>query len=44
MTMLNGIAFIFLMACPDIRVGKETHCRLFVEAARGMARRGALWC
>ena len=31
----------FLGTCPDIRVGKETHCRLFVEAARGRARMGA---
>ena len=33
----------FLSTCPDVRVGKETRCRLFVEAARWMARRGAPW-
>ena len=33
----------FLITGPDIRVGKETHCRLFVEAARRMARMGAPW-
>ena len=33
----------FMSTCPDIRVGKETHCRLFVEAARGMGRMGAPW-
>ena len=33
----------FLSTCPDIRVGREAHGRLFVEAARGRARIGALW-
>ena len=33
----------FLSTGPDVRVGQETRCRLFVEAARGMARRGAPW-
>ncbi len=33
----------FLSACPDIRVGQEDHGRLFVEAARGMARSGTPW-
>ncbi len=33
----------FLRTCPDIRVDKETHCRLFVEAARGMVRMGIPW-
>ena len=33
----------FLINCPDIRVGKETHCRLFVEASRRMARMGTPW-
>ena len=31
----------FLITCPDVRVGKETHCRLFVDAARWMTRMGA---
>ena len=30
----------FLSTCPDIRVGQEEPCRLFVEAARWMARSG----
>ena len=33
----------FLSTCPDIRVGKEDHCHLFVEAARWMARMGTPW-
>ena len=33
----------FLSTCPDVRVGKETRCRLFVEAARWMTRMGAPW-
>ena len=33
----------FLSTCPDIRVGKEAHGRLFVEAARGRARMGVPW-
>ena len=33
----------FLSTCPDVRVGKETHCRLFVDAARWMTRMGAPW-
>ena len=28
---------------PGVRVGKETHCRLFIEALRWMARMGAPW-
>ena len=30
-----------LATCSDIRVGKDAHGRLFVEALRGRARRGA---
>ena len=33
----------FLIACSDVRVGKEDHCRLFIEALRWMARMGAPW-
>ena len=33
----------FLSTCPDIRVGKEDPYRLFVDAARWMARSGASW-
>ena len=31
----------FLSTCPEIRVGKEDHGRLCVDAACGMARSGA---
>ena len=33
----------FLITCPDIRAGKETHCRLFAESARWVARMGSPW-
>ena len=33
----------FLSTCPDIRVGQEEPCRLFVDAARWMARSGTTW-
>ena len=33
----------FLATCSGIRVGKDAHCRLFVEALRGMTRMGAPW-
>ena len=33
----------FLSTCSDVRVGQETHCRLFIEALRWTARMGAPW-
>jgi transposase len=33
----------FLRTCPDIYIGQEENCRLFVEAVLWMLRSGAQW-
>ena len=33
----------FLRDCPDVRVGSEENCKLFIEAMLWMARSGAPW-
>lgn len=33
----------FLRSCPDVYVGQEECCRLFIEAIHWMARSGAPW-